>query len=249
MPFIFTKYLLDDFDVPVVIEFSDDEKFFHKSKTTLEEQKTIWILNAKDFIACGFDMKKTFTFLSSQYVGYIYHNICKFQHAITYQQLRGIFGLNESDNCCKVSYPSVQAAPSLSSSFKHIQDKDEVMFLVTQGIDYFKNDYRFMLQTQGSQTWLHSFLISTMTLGDDLNVLLNNTKALQIQLKLYFQDLFQKRLKKIKNMFCLGIVRLQRNLKKKVLIFQQMSHIIIRDSFSKMIFVYKKSEINMERVS
>ncbi|CAD8135028.1 unnamed protein product [Paramecium octaurelia] len=135
MPFIFTKYLQEAFDVPVVIELSDDEKFFHKSETTLEEYQRYGYENAKDIIACGFDVNKTFIFLSSQYAGHMYHNICKFQHAITYSQLRGIFGLNESDNCGKVAYPAVQAAPSLSSSFKHIFGKDEVMCLVPQGID------------------------------------------------------------------------------------------------------------------
>lgn len=36
------------------------------------------IENAKDIIACGFDLDKTFIFLDSEYVGNMYMNVCKF---------------------------------------------------------------------------------------------------------------------------------------------------------------------------
>jgi len=36
------------------------------------------IENAKDIIACGFDLDKTFIFLDSEYVGHMYMNVCKF---------------------------------------------------------------------------------------------------------------------------------------------------------------------------
>lgn len=36
------------------------------------------IENAKDIIACGFDLNKTFIFLDSLYIGNMYDNVCKF---------------------------------------------------------------------------------------------------------------------------------------------------------------------------
>ena len=36
LPFIFTKYLQDAFDVPLVIQITDDEKYFHKGNAELE---------------------------------------------------------------------------------------------------------------------------------------------------------------------------------------------------------------------
>ena len=36
MPFIFTKYLQDAFNIPLVIMLSDDEKYFHKGETSIE---------------------------------------------------------------------------------------------------------------------------------------------------------------------------------------------------------------------
>jgi tryptophanyl-tRNA synthetase len=39
LPFIFTKYLQDAFNVPLVIQMTDDEKYFHKGEFDLE---VIW---------------------------------------------------------------------------------------------------------------------------------------------------------------------------------------------------------------
>jgi Tryptophanyl-tRNA synthetase len=36
LPFIFTKYLQDAFKIPLVIQITDDEKYFFKGETTLE---------------------------------------------------------------------------------------------------------------------------------------------------------------------------------------------------------------------
>ena len=66
----------------------------------------------------------------------MYKNVVRFQKHVTYNQVKGIFGLDTSDNCGKIAYPAVQAAPSLSSSFPHIfGDKKNVLCLIPQGID------------------------------------------------------------------------------------------------------------------
>jgi len=44
LPFIFTKYLQDAFDVPLVIQITDDEKYFHKGNAELEV-KLIYIID------------------------------------------------------------------------------------------------------------------------------------------------------------------------------------------------------------
>jgi len=61
LPFLFTRYLQEAFDVPVVIQLTDDEKYLYK-ELTLEEIGHNLIENCKDIIACGFDPKKTFIF-------------------------------------------------------------------------------------------------------------------------------------------------------------------------------------------
>ncbi len=58
----------DVFDVPLVIQMTDDEKFFWKDQT-IEDTHRMTIENAKDIIACGFDMNKTFLFNDFDFIG------------------------------------------------------------------------------------------------------------------------------------------------------------------------------------
>ncbi len=55
------RWLQDAFDVPLVIQMTDDEKFLWKD-VTIEEVNKYAYENAKDIIACGFDPTKTFIF-------------------------------------------------------------------------------------------------------------------------------------------------------------------------------------------
>ncbi|KAF7124359.1 hypothetical protein RHSIM_Rhsim12G0003500 [Rhododendron simsii] len=68
VPFMFTKYLQDAFKVPLVIQLTDDEKCMWKN-LSVEESKRLARENAKDIIACGFDISRTFIFSDFNYVG------------------------------------------------------------------------------------------------------------------------------------------------------------------------------------
>ncbi|KAK6129860.1 hypothetical protein DH2020_036378 [Rehmannia glutinosa] len=68
VPFMFTKYLQDAFKVPLVIQLTDDEKCMWKN-LTVEESQRLARENAKDIIACGFDVSRTFIFSDFDYVG------------------------------------------------------------------------------------------------------------------------------------------------------------------------------------
>ncbi|KAK9064097.1 hypothetical protein SSX86_017969 [Deinandra increscens subsp. villosa] len=67
IPFMFTKYLQEAFKVPLVIQLTDDEKCMWKD-LTVEESKRLARENAKDIIACGFDISRTFIFSDFDYV-------------------------------------------------------------------------------------------------------------------------------------------------------------------------------------
>ena len=54
--------------MPLVIQLTDDEKFFWKD-LTLQETYRLGRENAKDIIACGFDPCKTFIFSNLDYMG------------------------------------------------------------------------------------------------------------------------------------------------------------------------------------
>lgn len=119
VPFMFTKYLQDAFNVPLVIQMTDDEKFFWKN-LSLSQTYELTKQNVKDIIAVGFDVNKTFIFSDLDYVGTMYPNICKLQRSFTWNAVSACFGFQPSDHCGKVAFPAIQAAPSFSNSFPHI---------------------------------------------------------------------------------------------------------------------------------
>lgn len=135
IPFIFCKYLQDVFNVPLVIQMTGDEKFLYK-KITLDQAHNYTLDNAKDIIAVGFDINKTFIFSDMDYIQHLYPNMLRIQKSVTLNQIRGIFGVEESSNIGKISFPAVQAAPSFSNSFPHIfGDRKDMMCLIPCGID------------------------------------------------------------------------------------------------------------------
>lgn len=136
VPFIFTKYLQEVFDVPLVIQITDDEKFFHKQNLTLEKAYEMGMSNIKDIIAFGFNPEKTFIFSDVDYIGTMYPNICKVQRATTLNTIKAIFGFGDSDNAGKYAFPAIQAVPSFSNTFPHIfGTKKNVPCLIPQAID------------------------------------------------------------------------------------------------------------------
>ena len=139
VPMIFCQYLQKAFDVPIVIQITDDEKFIYRPELELDGKKgtiEMGIANIKDIIAFGFDPEKTFIFLNTKYIGQMYSNVIKVQKHVNYNQIKGIFGFNESDNVGKFAFPPVQAVPAFSNTFEHIFGKrTNVPCLIPAAID------------------------------------------------------------------------------------------------------------------
>nr|XP_020173313.1 tryptophan--tRNA ligase, cytoplasmic isoform X1 [Aegilops tauschii subsp. strangulata] len=136
VPFMFTKYLQDAFKVPLVIQLTDDEKFLWKN-LTVNESKRLARENAKDIIACGFDVEKTFMFSDFNFVGgAFYENMVKVARCVTYNKVVGIFGFSQEDHIRKISFPPVQAVPSFPSSFPHLfSGMEQLRCLIPCAID------------------------------------------------------------------------------------------------------------------
>ncbi|XP_038990384.1 tryptophan--tRNA ligase, cytoplasmic-like isoform X1 [Phoenix dactylifera] len=136
VPFMFTKYLQDAFKVPLVIQLTDDEKCMWKN-LSVEESKRLARENAKDIIACGFDITRTFIFSDFNYVGGVfYENMVKVAKCVTFNKVVGIFGFTQEDHIGKISFPPVQAVPSFPSSFPHLfPGKDQLRCLIPCAID------------------------------------------------------------------------------------------------------------------
>ncbi|KAI9813622.1 MAG: hypothetical protein M1827_003693 [Pycnora praestabilis] len=126
VPFEFTKWLQEVFDVPLVIMLTDDEKYIFNQGLELDDVQKFTRQNAKDIISIGFDVKKTFIFSDLEFVGGpFYHNIVKISKHISLNQAQHTFGFNNSDNIGKHHFCAVQSASSFATSFPAIFGTDQ----------------------------------------------------------------------------------------------------------------------------
>ena len=98
VPFIFTAYLQKALSAVVVIQMSDDEKYYFKGSSegkSIEHYNKLTYQNTKDIIACNFIPEKTFIFSNYRTLGgSLYSNVTRINQCTTGNQIRGIYGLN-----------------------------------------------------------------------------------------------------------------------------------------------------------
>uniref|UniRef100_A0AC35U1U7 Tryptophan--tRNA ligase n=1 Tax=Rhabditophanes sp. KR3021 TaxID=114890 RepID=A0AC35U1U7_9BILA len=136
IPFMFTKYIQEAFNVPLIVQMTDDEKFLWKN-LKVEEATKMCHENMKDIIACGFDPAKTFIFSNVEYMNSaLYQNVLKVWKSVTNNQAKSIFGFVGEDCMGKSAFPGIQAAPCFSSSFPQIfNGKGDIPCLIPCAID------------------------------------------------------------------------------------------------------------------
>ncbi|HDP97468.1 MAG TPA: tryptophan--tRNA ligase [Euryarchaeota archaeon] len=132
MPWAFTKYLQDLFDVKLYFQMTDDEKFMFYDQLTLEETKKWAYENALDVIAMGFKKGKTKIFLDTELIKTMYPIAVRAAKRITFSTVKAVFGFNNSYNIGSIFFTSVQAAPAFLESY--YQGKN-VPCLIPCGID------------------------------------------------------------------------------------------------------------------
>lgn len=121
IPFLFSKWLQDVFDVPLVIELTDDEKFLFKQKLTIQDVKKFAAENAKDIIAVGFNPENTFIFSDLEYMGKgFYETVVRVSRQITGSTAKAVFGFTDSDCIGKIHFASIQIASAFPSSFPDV---------------------------------------------------------------------------------------------------------------------------------
>ena len=136
IPFHFTQWLQEAFNVPLVVQLTDDEKTLWRN-LEIDEARRLAKENTKDIIACGFDIDRTFIFSDFDYVGgAFYRNMVRIWKSVTFNQVRGAFGFVNEDCIGKIAFPAVQATPSFSDSFPHIfGERKDVHCLIPCAID------------------------------------------------------------------------------------------------------------------
>ncbi|CAD7976871.1 unnamed protein product [Amoebophrya sp. A25] len=120
VPFIFNKWLQEIFEVPLVIQITDDEKFWAKHDLTWDRTYQLARQNIKDIMALGFEAHNTFIFIDTDYIPFMYPVTSKLAEKVTTGLNKGAMGFTDSTNVGMNWYVNMQAAPSFSDMFPMI---------------------------------------------------------------------------------------------------------------------------------
>ena len=132
MPWIFTKWLQDIFDVELWFQFPDEEKFLFKQDLTFEDAQHFLKENMLDVVALGFNPKKTHFLIDTRHASLLYPEACKVAKKITFSMVRSSFGLDEQSNIGSIFYTAMQAVPAFLPS---VLAKKEIPCLIPHAID------------------------------------------------------------------------------------------------------------------
>lgn len=135
-PFMFTKYLQDAFDCNVVIQMSDDEKFYFKNMP-FKSVYDLGMKNAKDIIAVGFDPKKTFIFSNHDYrlsCREYEELVTEMRKCVTFHTLQKTFGFDDQANPGMIDWPIYQCAAAFYQAYPHLFTKP-ALCLVAYAVD------------------------------------------------------------------------------------------------------------------
>jgi tryptophanyl-tRNA synthetase len=116
MPWIFTKYLQDAFDVKLYFQMTDDEKYLFNDSLEMDQVRIATYENALDFIALGFDVKKTKIVVDTKCIEELYPIALKVAKRVTFSTAKAVFGFDNSNNIGSIFYTSIQAAPCFLES-------------------------------------------------------------------------------------------------------------------------------------
>ena len=126
VPWVFAKWLQDKFNVNMYFQLTDDEKFFSKQNLSLEQTSNFALENALDFIALGFNPKKTKIIIDTKNIKTLYPIAAEVAKKINFSNTKAVFGFTNETNLGMIFYTSLQSAPCF------IEDKP---VLIPLGVD------------------------------------------------------------------------------------------------------------------
>ncbi|MHA1972540.1 MAG: tryptophan--tRNA ligase [Candidatus Hodarchaeales archaeon] len=132
VPWTFTKWLQDKFDVKLIFQLTDDEKYLFKDKLELKDTYSYALDNVLDVIALGFDPKKTEIYIDTDNGKTFYKLALPIAKKITFSTVKASFGFTNSMNIGSIFYTSIQAVPSILES---VRQGKNVPCLIPHAID------------------------------------------------------------------------------------------------------------------
>jgi len=132
VPWFFTKWLQEKFDVDLYFQFPDEEKFLFNQNSTFEKVQEYLEDNMLDVAALGFKPGKTHFIIDTKHADLMYPEAVKVAKKITFSMVKASFGLNESSNIGSIFYTSMQAVPAFLPS---VMKKKKIPCLIPHGVD------------------------------------------------------------------------------------------------------------------
>jgi tryptophanyl-tRNA synthetase len=132
LPWFFTQHMQEVFGAHLYFQMTDDEKFLLNDNLELDTTIGYTYSNALDLIATGLDPKKTHIFSDTNDISHIYRLSLEVAKRITFSTIRGLFGLQDSDNIGMIFFPAIQAVPCFMQSAR--EDR-KVAVIIPAAID------------------------------------------------------------------------------------------------------------------
>src|SRR4030042_2144102 len=104
LPWVFTKWLQDKFDVDLWFQFPDEEKFLFKQDLKFEDAQEFLKDNMLDVAAIGFNPKKTHFLVDTMHANLMYKEACKVAKKITFSMIKSSFGFKDDANIGKSNF-------------------------------------------------------------------------------------------------------------------------------------------------
>ncbi len=111
LPWVFTKYIQDAFNVNLLFQITDDEKFLYHDDKSMDEISKYAYENILDIIAVGFDPEKTRIIVDTKHIKHLYPIAIEIAKRITFSTVRATFGFTNATNIGMILFPAIQAAP------------------------------------------------------------------------------------------------------------------------------------------
>jgi tryptophanyl-tRNA synthetase len=116
IPWFFTKWLQDVFDVELWFQFPDEEKFLFNKSLTFDKCQEYLNENMLDVIALGFNPEKTHFIIDTKHAGLMYKEALKVSRHITFSTVKSAFGFTNDQNLGAIFYTAMQAVPAFLPS-------------------------------------------------------------------------------------------------------------------------------------
>lgn len=132
MPWTLCQWLQERFDVEMWFQLTDDEKFLVKEGLSLEQAHSWALENALDFIALGFDHRRTHIIIDTDCAKTLYNNAIRVAKHLNFSTAKAVFGFTGETNVGQIFYTCFQAVPAFLPS---VLAKRNIPCLIPLGLD------------------------------------------------------------------------------------------------------------------